>query len=36
MRVFFVDTDSELIYSDVDKFELELIKMPYILDGVEY
>ena len=36
MRVFFVDTDSELIYSDVDKFGLELIKMPYILDGVEY
>lgn len=36
MRTFFIDTDSELPFKYVKELGLELIKMPYILDGVEY
>lgn len=36
MRTFFIDTDSELPYSYVKELGLELIKMPYTLDGKEY
>jgi DegV family protein with EDD domain len=36
MRTFFIDTDSELHFNLVKEFGLELIKMPYVLDGVEY
>ena len=35
MRVFFIDTDSELPYSYANELGLKLIKMPYILDGEE-
>lgn len=35
MRVFFIDTDSELPFNYAKEFGLKLIKMPYILDGVE-
>ncbi|MBE5748315.1 MAG: DegV family protein [Clostridiales bacterium] len=35
MRVFFIDTDSELPFNYANDLGLKLIKMPYILDGVE-
>ncbi|MBR2303063.1 MAG: DegV family protein [Clostridia bacterium] len=35
MRVFFIDTDSELPFNYANELGLKLIKMPYILDGVE-
>ncbi|MEG1805859.1 MAG: DegV family protein [Clostridia bacterium] len=33
---YFCDTDCELWYTEVEKLGIETIKMPYILDGVEY
>lgn len=33
---YFCDTDCELWYTDVEQLGIETIKMPYILDGVEY
>ena len=35
MSVFFTDTDCELWYEDVEKYEMKIIGMPYTLDGVE-
>ncbi len=35
MSVFFTDTDCELWYTDVDKYNIKVIEMPYTLDGVE-
>lgn len=35
MRVFFIDTDSELPFNYANELGLKLIKMPYILDGEE-
>lgn len=35
MRTFFIDTDSELPFEHVKDLGLQLIKMPYILDGEE-
>ncbi len=36
MRTFFIDTDSELPYSYVKELGLELIRMPYTIDGEEF
>ena len=36
MSVFFTDTDCEIWYTDVDKYNIKVIGMPYTLDGVEY
>lgn len=36
MRTFFIDTDSELPFGYVKELGLELIRMPYTLDGQEY
>jgi len=36
MRVFFIDTDSELPFSYANELGLKLIKMPYVLDGQEF
>ena len=33
---FFCDSNCELCYTEVDRLNLEEIRMPYILDGVEY
>ena len=35
MSVFFTDTDCELWYTDVDKYDIKVIEMPYTLDGEE-
>lgn len=35
MSVYFTDTDCELWYKDVDKYKINLIKMPYTIDGEE-
>lgn len=35
MSVFFTDTDCELWYTDVDKYDIKVIGMPYTLDGEE-
>lgn len=35
MSVFFTDTDCELWYTDVDKYNINIIGMPYTLDGEE-
>ena len=36
MSIYFTDTDCEMWYTDVDKLGINVIKMPYTLDGVEY
>ena len=36
MSVLFTDSDCELDYKDIEKYNIELIKMPYTLDGEEY
>ena len=36
MSVFFTDTDCEIWFTDVDKYDIKVIGMPYTLDGVEY
>lgn len=36
MSVYFTDTDCELWYTDVDKYNINIIKMPYTLDDEEY
>ena len=35
MSVFFTDTDCELWYTDAEKYNINIIGMPYTLDGVE-
>lgn len=35
MSVFFTDTDCEIWFSEVDKYNIKLLEMPYILDGEE-
>lgn len=35
MSVFFTDTDCELWYTDAEKYGINIIGMPYTLDGVE-
>lgn len=35
MSVYFTDTDCELWYTDVDKYDIKVIGMPYTLDGEE-
>ena len=35
MSVFFTDSDCELWYTDVEKYDINVIEMPYILDGEE-
>lgn len=35
MAVIFCDTDSELYYTHANKYDLQVIRMPYILDGEE-
>lgn len=35
MSVFFTDTDCELWYTDVDKYDIKLLEMPYIIDNEE-
>jgi len=34
--VFMTDSDSDLPYQYVDKYDLKMVYMPYIIDGVEY
>ena len=34
--VFMTDSDSDLPYSFVDQYDLKMVYMPYIVDGVEY
>ncbi|MGN1259266.1 MAG: DegV family protein [Christensenellales bacterium] len=36
MSVFFTDTDCEMWYTDVDKYDIKVIEMPYTLDGEEH
>ncbi len=36
MSVFFTDSDCELWYTDVDKYNINVLEMPYTLDGEEY
>ena len=36
MSVFFTDSDCELWYTDVDKYNIGVLEMPYTLDGEEY
>lgn len=36
MRTFFIDTDSELPFQTAKELGLEIIRMPYTLDGIEY
>ena len=35
MSVFFTDSDCEIWYTDVDKYNIKVLGMPYILDGEE-
>ena len=35
MAIIFCDTDSELYYTHANKFDLQVIRMPYSLDGEE-
>ena len=35
MSVLFTDTDCEIWFTDVDKYDIKVIGMPYTLDGVE-
>lgn len=35
MSVFFTDSDCELWYTDVDKYNIKVLNMPYTLDGEE-
>ena len=35
MSVFFTDTDCEMWYTDVDKYDIKVIEMPYTIDGEE-
>ena len=35
MSVFFTDSDCELWYTDVDKYNIQVLNMPYTLDGEE-
>jgi len=34
--VFMTDSDSDLPYQYVDRYDLKMVYMPYIIDGVEY
>ena len=34
--VIMTDSDSDLLYSIADELNIQVVKMPYILDGVEY
>ncbi len=34
--VIMTDSDSDLLYSIADELKIQVVKMPYILDGVEY
>ena len=34
--VFMTDSDSDLPYEYVDKYDLKMVYMPYMIDGVEY
>ena len=36
MSVFFTDSDCELWYTEVDKYNMNVLEMPYTLDGEEY
>ncbi len=36
MSVFFTDSDCELWYTYVDKYDIKVLEMPYTLDGEEY
>lgn len=35
MSKFFTDTDCELWYTDVDKYDINVLEMPYTIDGEE-
>lgn len=35
MSLFFTDTDCEIWYTDVEKYNINIIGMPYTIDGVE-
>ena len=34
--VFMTDSDSDLPFAFVDQYDLKMVYMPYIVDGVEY
>lgn len=36
MSVYFTDSDCEIWYTDVDKYKINYLPMPYTIDGVEY
>lgn len=35
MSVFFTDSDCEIWYTDVDKYNMKVVEMPYTIDGEE-